>query len=120
MTYDDSNIFARILRGEIPNKTVLDEKNVLAFHDVSPKSPVHILVIPKNAYKDIADFSANASNGEKTDFFSSIDKIVTEYDLKDNGFRCIANSGEHGGQEVPHFHMHIMGGRQMGPMVMDD
>lgn len=119
MTYDDSNIFAKILRGEIPNNTVLDEKHVLAFHDVSPKAPVHILVIPKGSYVDIADFSSNASDEEKTDFFSAIDKIVSDQGLKEKGFRCMANTGVHGEQEVPHFHMHIMGGKHMGPMVVE-
>lgn len=120
MAYDDSNIFAKILRGEIPNKTVLDEKHVLAFHDVSPKAPVHILVIPKGNYIEIADFSANASDEEKAALFTSINMIVEEFDLKEEGFRCIANTGINGGQEVPHFHIHIMGGRHMGPMVLEE
>lgn len=119
MTYDSNNIFARVLRGEIPNKTVLENDHVLAFEDVNPKAPVHILVIPKGAYVSLADFSAKASDEEITAFHRAIAKIVEDHNLKDMGFRAIANTGIHGGQEVPHFHMHILGGKKIGPMVQE-
>lgn len=116
MGYDNDNIFAKILRGDIPNKTVYEDDFVLAFHDVSPQAPIHVLVIPKGAYVDIADFSARASHTEKAGFFSAVDAIVSELGLKEEGFRTIFNTGDHGGQEVPHMHMHILGGEKIGPM----
>lgn len=118
MGYDDQNIFAKILRGEIPNDTVYEDDHVLAFKDIAPQAPIHILVIPKGAYISIDDFGANADANEIKAFYAAIDKIVDEQGLKDQGFRCIANTGAHGGQEVPHFHMHILGGRHIGPMVL--
>lgn len=117
MSYDDNNIFAKILRGEIPNDTVYEDEYVLAFNDITPQAPVHILVIPKGQYISIDDFGANASPEEIKAFYVAIDKIATQQDLKKDGFRCIANSGINGGQEVPHFHMHILGGRKLGPML---
>lgn len=119
MTYDPNNIFARILRGEIPNKTVYEDDHVLAFEDVYPKAPVHILVIPKGEYISIADFSANASAEEITAFHRAVAKIVKDKNLDKEGFRSIANTGVNGGQEVPHFHLHILGGRAIGPMVAE-
>ena len=92
---------------------------MLAFRDITPKAPTHILVIPKGAYLSIDDFSNKASTEEITAFFAAISKIVTQENLQDNGFRCIANTGNHGGQEVPHFHMHILGGAPVGPMVAE-
>lgn len=117
MAYDDQNIFAKILRGEIPNNTVYEDDHVLAFNDIAPQAPTHILVIPKGAYISIDDFGAKASAEELKAFYSAIDKIVEEKGLKADGFRCIANTGNHGGQEVPHFHIHILGGAPVGPMV---
>lgn len=117
MSYNPQNIFAKILRGEIPCSKVYEDEHVLAFNDIAPQAPVHILVIPKGAYISIDDFGAKASAEEIKAFFAAIDLIVTERGLKDNGFRCIANTGTHGGQEVPHFHMHILGGKVMGRMV---
>lgn len=116
-SYDNNNIFAKILRGEIPNDTVLENDHVLAFRDIEPKTPTHILVIPKGSYTSITDFSSNASADEITAFFAAIATITQQENLEDNGFRCIANTGNHGGQEVPHFHMHILGGAPVGPMV---
>lgn len=117
-TYDESNIFAKILRGEIPCDKVYEDDHVLAFNDISPQAPVHIVVIPKGAYVSIDDFGANGSAEEIKALFVAIDKIVEEQGLKANGFRCIANTGDHGGQEVLHFHMHILGGKKIGPMVI--
>lgn len=115
--YDDSNIFARILRGEIPCEKVYEDDHVLAFNDISPQAPVHILVIPKGKYISIDDFGANAPADEIKAFYTAVAKIVEEKDLKSAGFRSIANTGLNGGQEVPHFHLHILGGKKIGPMV---
>jgi histidine triad (HIT) family protein len=118
-SYDENNIFAKILRGEIPNKTALENEHVLAFHDIQPKAPVHILVIPKGAYTDIHDFSANASDEEIIAFNRAVAKLTEDHDLKDSGFRAIANCGINGGQEVPHYHMHLLGGKNLGAMIND-
>lgn len=115
--YDDQNIFAKILRGEIPNKTVMENDFVLAFEDIAPQKPVHILLIPKGAYTDIADFAAKASTQEIQAYYQALNQIVEDKNLKENGFRAIANTGEHGGQEVPHFHTHILGGAPVGKMI---
>lgn len=117
MVYDSNNVFAKILRGEIPCGKVYEDEHVLAFNDIAPKAPVHILVVPKGQYVSIDDFGVNAPAAEIKAFFVAIDKIVGEKGLKESGFRCIANAGVNGGQEVPHFHMHILGGRRIGPMV---
>ncbi|MEZ5815263.1 MAG: histidine triad nucleotide-binding protein [Alphaproteobacteria bacterium] len=117
MAYDDQNIFAKILRGEIPCEKVYEDEHVLAFPDIAPKAPVHILVIPKGAYISIDDFGVNASAEEVKGFYAAVSKIAEEQGLSDAGFRVIANTGEHGGQEVPHFHLHILGGAPVGPMV---
>lgn len=117
MTYDNNNIFARIIRGEIPCNKVFEDQHVLAFNDIQPQAPTHILVIPKGAYVSIADFSKDASAAEQTAFFAAVGKIIAEQGLEDAGFRVIANTGEHGGQEVPHFHMHILAGRKLGKML---
>lgn len=116
-TYDPNNIFAKILRGEIPCNRVYEDDHVLAFHDISPAAPVHILVIPKGAYISIDDFGANASAEEIKALYAAVAKIAEEKGLKDDGFRTIANTGLNGGQEVPHFHLHILGGKKLGPML---
>lgn len=115
--YDTNNIFARILRGEIPCNKVFENEYVLAFRDIAPKAPVHILVIPKGAYIDIVDFGARASSEEVQGFFKAVADIAAEQNLSTHGFRSIANTGLHGGQEVPHFHLHLLGGASIGPMV---
>ena len=117
MSYDDQNIFAKILRGEIPCDKVYEDEHVLAFNDIAPQAPVHILVIPKGPYVSIEDFGLQASAEEIKGFYVAASKIVQEQGLSDGGFRCIANTGANGGQEVPHFHMHILGGAKIGPMV---
>ncbi len=117
MSYDDQNIFAKILRGEIPNKTVYEDDHVLAFEDINPHAPVHVLVIPKGPYTDIGDFSANASDLEITAYYRAFPKILDKLDLTGDGYRVIANCGINGGQEVPHFHSHILGGTKIGCMV---
>ena len=115
--YDDSNIFARILRGEIPSNTVYEDEQVLAFHDIHPLAPTHILVIPKGPYVSWDDFSEKASNEEIAALVRSVGKIAREADLVKDGYRVLANVGRNSGQEVPHLHLHIFGGRPLGPML---
>lgn len=115
--YDSNNIFAKILRGEIPCAKVYENDYALAFNDIGAKAPVHVLVIPKGAYVSIADFSAHASAEEQTGFFQAVAEVIRAKNLEENGFRSIANTGDHGGQEVPHFHLHILGGRPLGSML---
>ena len=114
--YDDQNIFARILRGEIPNRTVFENEHALAFHDINPGAPVHVLVIPKGAYVSLDDFAANASPAEQAGFFAAVAAVTADPGLE-GGFRAIANTRGHGRQEVPHFHLHIVGGAQLGAML---
>ena len=117
MSYDDNNIFARILRGEIPNDTVYEDDMVLAFRDIAPQAPVHVLVIPKGAYVSLDDFTRNATAEEVGNFFKTVGEIARSLGLEKEGFRTIANTGVHGGQEVPHFHVHLCGGRRLGRMI---
>ncbi len=120
-TYDDQNIFARILRGEIPNDTVLETAHTLAFRDIRPQAPVHILVIPKGKYVTFDDFAENASEAELVDFMRVVARLTGQAGISTgqggNGFRAITNAGPDGVQEVPHFHLHILGGRNMGRMI---
>lgn len=116
--YDPTNIFARILRGEIPNKTVLETAHTLAFHDISPQAPVHVLVIPKGAYVDFAEFAAKAPAEELVDFHRAAAQVCEMLGLTGpEGYRAITNAGTHGMQEVPHYHLHILGGRILGRLV---
>jgi len=116
-TYDQNNIFAKILRGEIPCDKIYEDDHVLAFNDINPQAPVHILVIPKGAYLSLADFGARASAEEITVFYRAVAKLSEDQQLNAAGFRAIANTGLNGGQEVPHFHLHLLGGRALGPML---
>ena len=116
MSYDHNNIFAKILRAEIPCDKVFEDEYVLAFKDISPQAKIHILVIPKGAYTDIVDFSLNGSAAEIACFYKSAALIAQEKGLCEKGFRSIANTGVYGGQEVPHYHMHLLGGEVIGPM----
>ena len=115
--YDEANIFARILRGEIPAKTIHDDAHALAFHDINPQTPVHVLVIPKGRYVSLADFSASASEAEIAGFWRAVGKVARDLGLEAGGYRVLTNMGQDGGQEVPHFHVHIFGGRRVGRMV---
>ena len=117
LPYDDNNIFAKILRGEIPNRTVYEDDFALAFHDINPQAPVHILVIPKGRYVSWDDFSANASDAEVTGLVRAVGHVAREAGLTAPGYRLLANTGGHGHQEVPHLHVHIFGGKQMGAML---
>ncbi len=115
--YDSSNIFARILRGEIPAKTVYEDEHALAFHDINPAAPVHILVIPKGAYVSWDDFSERASAEEIAGFVRAVGHVARAQGLVEPGYRLLANTGGHGGQEVPHLHVHLFGGAPLGPML---
>jgi histidine triad (HIT) family protein len=115
--YDDQNIFAKILRGEIPNKTVYEDDWALAFHDINPQAPVHVLVIPKGHYVSWDDFSAKASEAELAGFVRAVGTVARDLGLVVPGYRLLANIGAHGHQEVPHLHVHIFGGEQMGIML---
>ncbi len=117
LPYDDSNIFARILRGEIPSKRVYEDAFALAFHDIAPQAPVHILVIPKGPYVSWDDFSERGSEVEIAGFIRAVGKVARDAGLVAPGYRLLANAGAHGGQEVPHLHVHIFGGRGLGPML---
>lgn len=115
--YDDANIFARLLRGEIPCRKVFEDDHALAFHDINPQAPVHVLVIPKGAYVSWADFSASASDAEIAGFVRAVGQVARELGLEAPGYRLLANAGIHAHQEVPHLHVHIFGGTQMGAML---
>ncbi|MEO7563732.1 MAG: histidine triad nucleotide-binding protein [Sphingomicrobium sp.] len=115
--YDDSNIFARILRGEVPCRKRFEDDHVLAFDDINPLAPNHILVIPKGRYVSWDDFSANASDEEIAAFVRAVGRIAREAGLASPGYRLLANVGRDGGQEVPHLHVHLFGGRPLGPML---
>ena len=121
MTYDDSNIFARILRGEIPSDTLAENAHALAFRDIHPQAPVHVLVIPKGRYVSYDDFAANASDAEIVGFHRLVAQVAQSEGLSlaegSQGFRAITNAGAHGVQEVPHFHLHLLGGRPLGRML---
>ncbi|HEX8555592.1 MAG TPA: histidine triad nucleotide-binding protein [Sphingomonas sp.] len=116
--YDSNNIFARILRDEIPSKRVHEDDWAIAFHDVNPQAPTHILVIPRGAYVSWDDFSARASAEEITGFVRAVGHVARTLGLVEPGYRLLANTGPHGGQEVPHLHVHLFGGRALGPMVL--
>ena len=115
--YDDSNIFARMLRGEIPSKKVYEDEHVLAFNDINPLSPKHILVIPKGQYVSWDDFSEQASDEEIAGFVRAVGRIARDEGLVREGYRLLANVGLNAGQEVPHLHVHIFAGRPLGPML---
>ena len=115
--YDDENIFAKILRGDIPCNKVFENDHATAFEDINPQAPVHVLVIPKGAYVSNDDFTANASEAEIAGFFRAVGHVARELGVAEPGYRLIANTGTHGGQEVPHFHVHICAGRLLGRMI---
>jgi len=117
MTYDRNNTFARILRGEIPCNKIYEDAHVLAFHDISPQSPTHILVIPKGEYVSFDDFSQNASPEEIAALVRAVGQIAREQGVAETGYRILANTGEAAHQEVPHFHVHLFGGRDLGGML---
>jgi len=115
--YDEGNVFARILRGEIPAKKVAEDAHALAFHDIAPQAPVHVLVIPKGSWVSAADFHAGASAEAIAGFWRMVAGVARDLGLEGSGYRLLSNIGADGGQEVPHFHVHIFGGRRLGRMV---
>ena len=118
MSYDSGNIFARILRGELPCRPVFEDPHVLAFNDINPQAPVHVLVIPKGRYQDMSVFCSEASADEQTAFLRAIGEVVRITGIGETGFRVISNNGRNGIQEVPHLHVHVLGGRQLGRMLV--
>ena len=117
MAYDNDNIFAKILRGDIPCDPVYEDEHSLAFHDITAQAPVHVLVIPKGAYVSMDDFTAKASDAELASFSRAIGQAARDLGVVENGYRIIANNGEDAHQEVPHLHMNILAGRKLGGMV---
>ena len=115
--YDSNNIFAKILRGEIPAAKVFEDEHVIAFNDIAPQAPQHILVVPKGAYVDMDDFTAKATDAEIAALFRAVGKVARDNGLVDEGYRVISNCGFHGGQEVPHLHIHVLGGKKLGRML---
>jgi len=115
--YDDENIFAKILRKEIPSTPIYDDEFAYAFPDINPQAPTHVLVIPKGRYVSWDDFSANASDAEIAGFIRAVGKIARDAGLVEPGYRLLANTGPNSHQEVPHLHVHIFGGRPLGPML---
>ncbi len=115
--YDESNIFARILRGELPCKKVYEDEHALAFHDINPMAPVHILVIPKGRFVSWDDFSVRASEAEIAGFVRAVGVVAREQGMVVQGYRLLANIGKRAGQEVAHLHVHIFGGQPLGPML---
>ena len=116
--YDDGNIFARILRGEIPAKPIFENEHAFAFHDINPQAPVHVLVIPKGAYVSLADFSAHAPDALQAGFWRAVGEVARQLGLEEGGYRVLANAGTNSHQEVPHLHVHIFGGAPLGPMLL--
>ncbi len=117
MAYDETNIFAKILRGEIPCDKVFEDAHALAFNDINPQTPTHVLVIPKGAYVSFDDFSRDASAEEIAGFFRAAGQIARELGAVDSGYRILANNGPDAHQEVPHFHLHIFAGKDLGRMI---
>ena len=117
--YDDDNVFARILRGELPSRKVYEDDWALAFHDINPQAPIHLLVIPKGRYVSWDDFAAKASDAEIAGFIRAVGHVAREAGLPEPGYRLLANVGGHGHQEVPHLHVHIFGGRQFHAMLVN-
>jgi histidine triad (HIT) family protein len=117
VAYDRDNVFARILRGELPCTKVYEDEHVLAFRDINPQAPTHVILIPKGEYVSIDDFSANASEAELTAFVRAIERIAAQEGVVAGGYRILANHGAAAHQEVPHFHLHLFGGRDLGPML---
>lgn len=117
LPYDDNNIFARILRDEIPSQRVYEDDHAIAFHDINPQAPVHLLVIPRGRYVSWDDFTARASDAEVAGFMRAVGAVARQAGLVKPGYRLLANIGGHGHQEVPHLHVHIFGGRQFREMI---
>jgi hypothetical protein len=120
MQYDKNNIFAKIIRGEIPAKKVYEDENILAFYDISKASPVHVLVIPKGEFIDFIDFVSKADPQKITNFFQKVAQISQDLKIVESGFRLITNNGSDAHQIVKHFHVHILAGKKLGPLISAD
>ena len=120
MIYDNNNIFAKIIRQEIPANKVFEDEKILAFHDISKAAPIHVLVIPKGQYKDFNDFVSKAKSQEISHFFKKLSEIAKDLDSDEMGFRLISNVGYNANQTVSHFHVHILAGKKMGPLISSD
>ena len=118
MAYQSDNIFAKILRGEIPCNKVYEDEWALAFHDINPQAPVHVLVIPKGDYVSMADFTADAPSDLIAGYIRAVGKVADQLGLAEDGYRTLANAGDNAHQEVPHLHIHIFGGKKLGPMLV--
>ena len=117
MAYDDQNIFAKILRGEIPCNKIYEDEFVLSFHDINPQKKIHALVIPKGEFTDFDDFTKRATEIEMLEFLKGVSHVSRLLGLENNGYRVLSNIGQDGGQEVPHLHFHLFGGEKVGKMV---
>ena len=117
MTYDTQNIFAKILRKEVPCVKVYEDAHALAFNDINPQAPTHVIVIPKGPYVSMDDFTTSASDAEIAGFFKAVGNTARQIGLSSKGYRILANTGKDGMQEVPHLHVHILGGKKIGPMI---
>ena len=120
MHYDKNNIFAKIIRGEIPAQKVYEDKNILAFYDISKASPIHVLVIPKGEFIDFIDFTTNENLHEVANFFKKVAEIAKDLKVDESGFRIITNNGSDAHQTVKHFHVHILAGKKLGPLISSD
>ena len=116
--YDSGNIFARLLRGDIPARRVYEDEYAVAFHDIAPQAPLHVLVIPRGEYVSLADFTTQGSDAEIAGFWRAVGRVANQLQLEEPGYRILSNMGRHGGQEVPHFHVHLFGGTALGPMLV--
>ncbi len=119
-SYDSNNIFAKIIRGEIPATKIYEDDKILAFNDISKAAPTHVLVIPKGQYINFAEFTSKADNGEIVGFFKKVGEIADSLNLTESGYRLISNSGSDASQTVPHFHVHIIGGKKLGGLISAD
>lgn len=113
MAYDSNNVFAKILRGELPTNKIYEDEYCIAFPDLNPKTPVHVLVIPKGSYTDFSDFTSRATPTEIAGFFQSVGKVAKQLGLPEKGYRLVMNIGHDGGQVVPHLHVHVLGGKKL-------
>jgi diadenosine tetraphosphate (Ap4A) HIT family hydrolase len=120
MPYDKNNIFAKIIRGEIPAKKIYEDENILAFYDISKASPIHVLVIPKGEFIDFIDFVAKENPQKITNFFQKVAQISQDLKIVESGFRLITNNGSDAHQTVKHFHVHILAGKKLGPLISAD
>lgn len=120
MAYDHNNIFAKIIRKEIPANIVFEDDKVLAFHDISQAAPVHVLVIPKGEFINLVDFSTNASDEDISYFFKKVSDIARDLEIINSGFRIISNIGQNAHQSVEHFHVHLLAGKELGPLLKSD